>query len=236
MRKQKLRKGILLTSAIAIALVFLTIFMFGTNTKRLTVSGFSWERSITVEKLITVDESDWSLPSNARLQYTNKELKEYRNVIDHYETKTKQVQKQRISGYEEYASGYRDLGNGMFEEIISERPIYETYYETETYEEPVYRQDPIYATKYYYEIDKWVTSRTVKTNGSDKNPVWGETNLADKERTGSKTEKYTVCLRDKESTYNYDVSLSTWNNLKEGMVVDAEISRFGTITNITIIE
>ena len=132
------------------------IFLLIPKPQEVTIQQMSWERSIDIEKYQTVEESDWSLPSDARLLYSQEEFSHYEQVLDHYETRTKQVAKERISGYEEYVSGYRDLGNGYFEEITSSRPIYETYYETETYEEPIYRDEAVYKTKYYYEIDKWV--------------------------------------------------------------------------------
>lgn len=224
-------------AAIAAILIFLCLFIFATRSEEMTVSGFSWVRTIEIEKLITVDESGWNLPSGARLQYSKEEFKEYQNVLDHYETKTREVTKQRISGYEEYISGYRDLGNGMFEEITAERPIYETYYETETYQEPIYRQEAIYATKYYYEIDKWVKSRIVKTSGSDKNPVWGEVNLASKERMSTKNEIYTIHFYSRDSTsYSFDTSFSIWNSLSQGDTIEAEVSRWGSIAKITVPE
>ena len=33
---------------------------------------------------------------------------------------------------------------------------------TEDVEKPVYRKEPVYATKYYYEIDKWTVVDTAK--------------------------------------------------------------------------
>ena len=41
--------------------------------------------------------------------------------------------------------------------------------------EPVYRQDPVYATKYYYDIDKWVdTGNDYPSSGKDHKPYWNE--------------------------------------------------------------
>lgn len=227
----------LILTAIAIPIIVLLTFLLSTHQETLRVTGFSWSRLITVEKLTTVNESDWDLPFDARLQYSKEEIRSYQNVLDHYETETRQVEKQRISGYEEYVSGYRDLGNGMFEEIASERPIYETYYETETYQEPVYRQEPVYATKYYYEIDKWLAERTIRTKGTDKNPVWGEVNLVVNERTGSKKETYTLHLQsESDKSYTYDVPLSLWQELSENDTVVAEISRLGIIMKLSTVE
>ena len=49
------------------------------------------------------------------------------------------------------------MGNGYFEEETISTPVYETYYETEEYQEPIYRDEPVYAMKYYYDIDDTFT-------------------------------------------------------------------------------
>ena len=220
--------------AAAIAVIFFMIFLFKTHTKEMTVSGFEWTRSIDIQKFETFDESDWSLPSTARLKYSDTEFKEYEDVFDHYETRTRQVQKERLAGYETYVSGYRDLGNGMFEEITAQRPVYETYYETETYQEPIYRQEPVYATRYYYEIDRWIDERIIRTSGTNKKPVWGNTEtLTDKERVSDKHEKYQVLLiNDENETVTTDIDFNLWNSLSYGDTVTAKVNCFGKIVSI----
>ncbi|MBO5435908.1 hypothetical protein J6A31_08950 [bacterium] len=205
----------------AIGLAFIAIIAFFVwlaipVEREMTIEGFEWSRNIQIEELKTFDESGWSLPSGARLHRTSEEIRRYDHVIDYYETKTIKVQKERIAGYEEYVSGYRDLGNGQFEEIISKRPIYETYYETETVQEPVYKDVPVYDTKYYYEIDRWVDSRNVRTSGYDKNPKWGTVTLADKERQGNKTEIYYICGTIDGSPQKFNLAFAQWNNCNEG--------------------
>lgn len=211
------RKGILITLAI-IALVAGLIFLFMPRYYDVSIEQFSWERNIYIEKYQTVNESDWNLPVGGRLHYTRQELSHYEQVLDHYETKTRTVSRQRISGYEEYVVGYRDLGNGYAEEVTSSRPVYETYYETETYQDPVYRSEPVYRTKYYYEIDKWLPERTVTTKQNDHSPYWGEPNLSKVERTSGKTEVYriTVYLADKDETNTYTISYDQWKDLSLG--------------------
>ena len=56
----------------------------------------------------------------------------------------------------------------------------------------------IYQKKYYYEIEKWVHERTVSTNGTNKEPYWGETNLKEKEREAERYEQYFVKGRNQE--------------------------------------
>ena len=143
-------------------------------------------------------------------------------------TKTRQVQKERLVGYEDYVVGTRDLGNGYFEEITSSRPVYETYYENEEYQEPVYKDVPRYQTKYYYEIDRWVYERSVKTAEMNQEPYWGDVILGDKEREGSRNEVYlakVVDKKNKESTMYFDYTV--WNEFKTDQVVKVKVDLFG---------
>lgn len=178
----------------------------------MNVTEVSWNRSIDIEKYQTVEESGWSLPSNARLLHSVQEIHHYDTVLDHYETKSREVPKERITGYNTYYT-YNDLGNGYFEEEEHSEPIYETYYETEYYEDPVYREEPVYQTKYYYEIDKWLYERSVKTSGNDKNPYWGNLNLDSDERESSKSQQYQITgiVNDKQKTYL--ISFDDWKKI-----------------------
>ena len=204
------------------------IFLLSPKYYDVTIQDFSWERNIYIEKLKTVDESDWTLPTGARLHRTNVELYGYEQVLDHYETKTRTVTRSKYVGEEYYVSGYRDLGNGYFEEVTSSRPIYESYQDTETYQDPVYRDEPIYKTKYYYEIDKWFHERTVTTGNSDKNPFWGDVILEDKERVSSKDEKYYITAlhhtSKKQEITKYSMSHEQWNMLEIGEFVKLKVT------------
>ena len=228
----------LLIIPVIIALIVGGIYLFTPKEEYVTITDFKWEYSVNIEKFETIKDSGWSLPSDARLLYTNNEISHYDQVLDHYETKTRQVAKTRISHYESYVSGYRDLGNGYFEEIIDQRPVYETYYETETYEEPVYRSVPIYDTKYYYERDVWNYNRTIKFNGSDKDPKWGEIKLNDLERISesSRSKKYYVIgINSKNETKEYEFSYEEWKPLEINQVIKFEKSLFEKSTIIEVI-
>lgn len=207
------------------------VYLFIPKNKEITITNISWERTIEVQRYQTVDESDWDLPSNARLKYSRQEFSHYQQVLDHYETKTRQVAKQRITDYEEYVVGIQDLGNGYAEEITDTRPVYETYYETETYQEPVYRDEPVYRTKYYYEIDKWLYERTERSSGSDKNVYWPETTLASDERISSKKETYHVTGTDKKGKEKcYSMKHEEWKSIEVGQTVTFQVSAFGDAT------
>ena len=220
-----------LIGVLALTFVIGTIFLLSPKTKEVTITSFEWERAISIERYQTVDESNWNLPSGGRLKYTREEIYEYENVFDHYETKSRTVTKQRLVGYEEYVVGYRDLGNGYSEEITNKRPVYETYTDTEYYEEPVYKKVPIYKTKYYYEIDKWLYDRSLRTSGKDKEPYWEETNsLTSKERESGRTEKYYIIGFDgnnNEKKEKISLPLETWNKLNIDQTVKLKVSILG---------
>ncbi|SEM28313.1 MULTISPECIES: zinc finger Ran-binding domain-containing protein [unclassified Butyrivibrio] len=190
------------------------------------VKTLTWENSIDIEENKTFRESDWNLPSDARLAYTNWEIRSYESVLDHYETVTKSRQVQDGGHYE---TSYSDNGDGTFTEHNNYVPDYTTEYYTE--EEPVYRQEPIYDTKYYYDIDRWVDERTETTTGTDKNPYWPTLNLTDKEREAGRSSKYTMSGelnyksfgKSKKKTEEYTIDESTWKELKPGDKLDVTI-------------
>lgn len=193
--------------------------------KQITIDRVSWTRSIDIEELRTYNESGWSLPHDAQLSYTRTEIRSYNKVLDHYETKTRRVSSQSIVGYHEDVVGYDDLGNGQFKEITRRVPDYTTVYSTETYQDPVYRKDPVYDTKYYYEIDRWEKSRSVETSGNDKSPYFGEVTLRNKERQSASHENYYIIgmVDDKEQTYNLDYS--DWQKCNVGDTLQLTVRR-----------
>lgn len=218
----------------ALAVILGIVYLLIPKERQITITQTSWERSIQIEEYKTVKEDDWRLPDKARLLYQKEEIYEYNNILDHYETKTKTVTKQRIVGYEDCVVGQQDLGNGYFEEIVVQNPIYETYSEEETYQEPVYISVPVYKTKYYYEIDKWMYERSIITKGNDKTPYWGEVVLKEKERQGKHLEKYLIEGKDsKGKSYSISLSYEQWQkvNVNDSVKVKIYVTGEGKIIN-----
>lgn len=181
--------------------------------KTVTVDGFSWNRTITVEEERTVDESGWELPEGGRLDHTDYEIKYYESVLDHYETRAVTRSRQVISGYSEHCS-YSNNGNGTFSENCYSSPNYSTEYYTDYEEQPVYRQEPVYATKYYYEIERWFDVQSYKTYGDDKRPYWSdEYELSEKERDTKREEHYYILYDDSTKE---ELSYKEWKKVKKG--------------------
>lgn len=211
-------------------LIVFVFWLFKPVTRTATVSGFEWERSIAIEEYQNVDENGWSLPSNANLHTTKQEIHHYDQVLDHYETRTRQVAKQVPDGYD---TDYRDLGNGQFEEV--QTPRYRTEYETEYYDEPVYRNEPVYRTKYYYDIDKWIKVGSSDSSGSGREPYWKETGLETNisspacgdRREGARTGKYYAVITTKKgSVQKKECTFDAWQSLTEGQKIKYKSSRF----------
>ena len=199
---------------VMLAMIVGLVWLFIPKTVDVEVTGFLWERSINIEEYVTVERSGWSMPPDGRLLDKRYEFKEYVQVLDHYETKTRTYTEQVIDHYETVVTGHRDMGNGYFEEITSQQPVYRTETRTETYEEPVYRQESVYDWKYYYEIDIWQHLRYDISSGSDKEPYWNEQELKELQRENGRTEKYTVYVTtDKGKDKSYTFDLNTWLNL-----------------------
>lgn len=201
------------------AAILLMIYLTTPKKAMVQVRDRSWERTIAVEQLTTVDEDGWTVPDGARVLEEEETIHHYDSILDHYETRERQVSQQVLDHYETVVTGYQDLGNGYFEEITAQQPVYRTEYYTETYQEPVYISVPRYATRYYYEIDRWVYERTEKTEGTGENtPAWPELTLKEREREGQRTETYSLtAVNAKGNEFYYKCrSEKEWNSLKEG--------------------
>lgn len=165
----------------------------------------SWERDVVIEEYRTVEESAWDrVPAGGRLLYSNDEIRSYQSILSHYETKTREVAEQVLDGYDTHTY-YTDNGDGTFTEHTQEIPRYKTVYRTETYEEPVYISVPVYDTKYYYEIERWMYDRTEESEGVNNEPYWPEYVMADNERVGSEEETYVInfYVEEKDKSYSY---------------------------------
>ena len=204
---------IAITGFVACAIIFLIAFFSMPITSYVKITGFSWERSITIEEERTIDEHDWSVPADGRIYNTSWEIRRYEQVLDHYETRYRTVSEQVIDHYDTYYN-YIDNGDGTFTEQPYDVPVYRTDYYDEPYQEPVYRQEPVYDIMYYYEIERWFAVDTLTTSGNDKNPYWYEDyELDDCERDTARLEHYYVIYNDDSNeTVDYD----TWQNMDIG--------------------
>ena len=231
-----------LLAGLAIIAAVIGIIISVTPKERiLTVDGFSWERTLYIDKYRTVNESGWNMPAGARLQYTRSEVRSYDRQLAGYRTET--YTEREIDYYEKYVAGYEDQGNGYFKEIYDSRPVYKTV--TKTREVPYYVDVPVYDTKYYYEIDKWVAERSIATKGTDKEPYWGKEPLSGStipkigdERVSSRSEQYYIVgtVAGSETSQSYSVTYSDWIYLNERDNIRCKVYISGKIILLDVID
>ena len=179
------------------------------------VTGFSWKRTISTEKQTKANESGWNLPAGAILKEQKEEIHHYDSVLDHYEETEVQRSRQVIDHYETYYT-YDDNGDGTFVETSHERPVYTTEYYTETEQQPIYTQTPVYATKYFYTVSKW-EPHTETSSANDHNPAWPTVTISETEHETNRTEEYyfTISSGLTDETHTFKTSYETWKNLKQ---------------------
>jgi len=210
----------LLIIAVAVVLAIVGIFVF-LNGKKTSgdwkVTALNWQRAISIEEYTPYQESGWDLPEGAELTRQAREIHHYDQVLDHYQDVEVQRSRQVVDYYKTETS-LKDRGNGTFEEVSRQVPVYKTEYYTETVSQPVYRQEPRYATKYYYTIWRWTPTREVSAGGEDHNAAWPEATLGENEREGQKAEEYrfTVENEKKKAHDTYRLAEAAWRNVNVG--------------------
>lgn len=226
----KQHAGRLIHKGIILSVIVCLVWLFIPITRTATITGFEWERVIDVETFIECHESGWSVPNGAHVTRQKSEIHHYDKVLDHYETKTKQVAHKELDGY---TTTYKDLGNGQSK--VVQTPKYKTVYKTETYKEPVYRQEPVYRTKYYYDIGRWKETSTLCTAGIDQQPYWHDTDLPayvdnpeyDDQKLGDRHETYSAKIKDNKGRIQLvNYSFENWKQLEVGAEIKYKTFRF----------
>jgi hypothetical protein len=187
-----------IVGGIILALIaFCLVAMFWTKDVGVTVTAHSWERSINIERMTAVSESAWcdSMPSGAYGVSRSREQRSTRQIPDGQTCSTRDV----------------DRGDGTFERKQECRTKY--------------REEPIYDDRCRFTIDRWQVNRAAKSSGQglEPAPAWPPVNLTRKgsslgsEREGSRNEKYSLSLSDKEKkTYTCDLPFTKWNAVADG--------------------
>jgi hypothetical protein len=218
----KSKKGCFISLGVLAVVVAVLLLLSLNSTVDVKVEGFEWEQSIQVEEMRNVEEENWAIPSGGTTVTSFQAIHHYDQILDHYETRTRT--EQRSVGSEEYVCGQKDLGNGYFEDKYCSRTIYEDY--QVEYEEPIYRDKPVYQTKYRYTIDRWFAINPIVTQDKNQRPKWGDTvnvrtnaSLREAGRTGI----YTVIVEDDEAEIHaHDIPLSWWEKLTIGDKIKAK--------------
>ncbi len=206
---------------IAIVIIGAVLWNFIPHNKTFHCNETSWKTVVEIEEFKTVNESDWSIPYGGRETSHREEIHHYDKVLDHYRTVTKS--KRVLDGYDTYTS-YENNGDGTYTEVEHSKPRYRTEHYTE--EEPVYKDVPVYKTKYYYDIDKWTVVDKLENKGKNNRDVtYEKSNLPKKndEKLGKKREgksyvNYYVTgyYKKPEKVVTLEVKKEIWEAMEAG--------------------
>jgi len=236
-RKRSFKLGCVLSLVGLVLALVLAQVCFGPKKETLTVTGHRWERAIAVEAQQRVTEEGWEgeLPAGARSLASQRTLHHVDKIEVGRQEKTRTVSERVQTGTEKVKVGVRDLGNGYFEDVFEDRPVYETVERQEKYFEPVYREQPVYKNRVRYEVDKWVSARTAKAGDDGLAPAWPNPRLASREREGKRTARYVLLLADpKGRSYTWETGdEGTWKAIQRGQALAARV-RDGQVVELAL--
>jgi len=223
------RRPLLILLAVIIAVAGFLIYRNGTTTRGdLQVTEAGWSRAVQIEENRQKTGSGWSVPEGAEVTGQKQEIYTYNQVFSHYENRRVTRYERVLDHYEEYYE-YVNKGNGTFEEVPRQRPVYVDKPVETTVREPQYISVPQYETKYYYTYWQWEPSRVAEASGSDRSPAWPEFTLAENEREGQRTERYTFTVTDaKGQSSSYAMTEDVWNQYPVGSGLSISAKRNGT--------
>jgi len=199
-----LKIGLIVGGIALVIVVAISVLFFWKREATVTVKGHAWARSVEIEVFDEVKDSAWcdDKPRGAR-RVTKKQEKRSTKQIPDGETCVKKR---------------KDNRDGTFKEVKECKPKY--------------RDEPVYADKCYFYVDKWVTKRTPEASASDKisEPKWPEVELKKAgtckgcEREGQRHETYTLHFVDEAGErYECGVERTLWDQAEIGSKWKAEV-------------
>lgn len=217
---QQPSSGIAKYVIITILLVMGGMIWLGSRTweAAVVVTGQTWSTEVAVEEFKPVQKEAWKneVPASATIISESREIRSYQKVrigtivVD--EPYSEKVQ----DGTRRVKTGVKNLGNGKFQEIWKDEPVYKTVQKTRRVERPKYREDPIYDMKVKYEINEWAKVSSKRLHGTDGNPQWPvvEANITTppavgNTRPGARVGEFSVQVKDEKE--NKDRSITSIN-------------------------
>lgn len=190
------------------------------KTDTLLCKEYSWEATVSVEKYQEIKDSGWSLPSEARLDHTKKEVYRYDRV--QVGTKTETYQSYEAVG-SHVEKSYSNNGDGTFTE--NSRTVTDYGYVTRTRTVPQYKDIPVYKTKYYYWEWRWCHERNATSTGKTREVKYPKVVYKENEREEDKTVKYYIIATNKKGEENkYLCDKENWMKFEKGKETKVKIS------------
>lgn len=220
--------------AIFAGLVYLTTLTYPAEVE---VTGLEWTRTITVEEYKTVTENAWEgeLPPNARVQSSERAVHHTERVADGTRTVPETYTEQVSDGTETYVCGRTDKKNGYFEDKTCTRTKYKSITKTRNRSETVYKDVPVYRTRYNYQIEKWVTTDEKNTSGTDFNPQWAAVPADKTHRAGKRTENYVLLCKEfggENKPHKIKLTAENWSKFTSGERLNGKKDFFGFLVEL----
>lgn len=204
-RKRNLRKRWKIGGIIAGVLALIIFLLTWKKEIPVLVTGFSWERSVDIEVYGPHSESCWdSPPAGAYNVSSALEVHHYNTIV---------VGRDCHTETHSVVCGTEDNGNGTFtdrycdetEEVCTDRTV----------------QEPVYATKYYYTIDRWGFDHKEEAKADDHEPHWpsyaGTKTNPGKYREGARSETYRIkTMRNSGAVDLTKVEYDRWKATRPG--------------------
>ncbi len=161
--------GLLAMGALVVCVGIIGLMMWKKEAA-VTLNAHTWSREIAVEQFKAVTDSAWkeAVPAGSRNVSCSQAQRSTTKVPDGQECHTERT----------------DNGDGTFKE--AEKCATK------------YREDPVYDQKCSYTVDRWATVRTDRAGGNGLSPApsWPPVTAGGSERSGAKSEKYTLSFTD----------------------------------------
>lgn len=224
---------------IFVALFALLIFISTrTYDTEVEISGLDWKRSIAIEEFKTVTETAWEgeVPPNAKVQSNERALHHTDKVPNGTRTVPETYSEQVSDGTERYVCGRINKKNGYFEDKYCTRTKYKTVTKTRNKTETIYRDVPVYKTRYTYLIDKWVSIGEKTTSGEDFDPKWANIKIDNiRLRESGRTESYNLMCKElggDNKLHKMEVAGDKWNLFQNGQRLKGKLDAFGRLISL----
>jgi hypothetical protein len=197
---------------VILALLAVALSGCGSNTDEyyttnMPIDHLEWKVLAKVQELQPMEESGWTVPEGAVVYKTQEEVKTHKVVG--YKTKYRTEEYQEKIGYY----------------LPTWRPRYETRTRKVAYKEPIL--EPVYATRYYYTIERWVNTKTVVLGEGRNSPCkYKAYECAENERVNVE-EQYTVWFAIGDHWQGIYVDKEQWEALSVGQEVTVERNQYG---------
>lgn len=231
---------VLVGCSLLVLLFFVGCWFLGrTSQEVVAIQSMEWQHTVDVETLGLVTQEGWEgkreVPGDAKVLSRDRQVREYRKIQTGTKSQTRLVSEKVETGTEKIKVGTKDLGNGYFEDVYEERPIYSTRQVEQHYDAPVYREEPVYDIKVRYQVERWQKTNSVTLNGTDNNPIWPTPEVTTKERLGPKHSQYTIVLKGHDTTYTYSPEEeAVFRSFSIGQSVEATVGFGGSVSELKL--